>query len=141
MAALLHDIGHFPYSHSFETVARSKYPEITHEDYSKAIIQYSEIADRLATVNIDPNKVVEFLNGNYLDHPEFAFLNSLLDSELDIDRLDFLLRDSHYCGVTYGTYDLDRLLLSMKPYNNEVVITSKGIQSAEYVDLCRLDAF
>lgn len=142
LAALLHDIGHFPFSHSFESVAKSYNNEFSHEKYTEAVIQHSEIADRLQKVEVDPKDVVDFLKGNFLRKPEFAFLNGLLASEFDIDRFDFLLRDSHYCGVTYGTYDLNRLILSMKPYKNqEVVITRKGIQAVEMYILARFSMY
>lgn len=142
LAALLHDIGHFPFSHSFESVARTYSDDLTHERYTETLIQHSEIADRLQEVNVNPKHIVELLKGRFLRKPEFAFLNGLLDAELDIDRLDFLLRDSHYCGVTYGTYDLDRLILSMKPYQNqEVVITEKGIHSVEIYVLARFNMY
>ncbi len=142
LAALLHDIGHFPFSHSFESVARSYDNDFAHERYTETLIQHSEIADRLRKVNVNPKHVIDFLKGRFLRKPEFAFLNGLLDAELDIDRLDFLLRDSHYCGVTYGTYDLDRLILSMKPYEKqEVVITKKGIHSVEIYVLARFNMY
>jgi hypothetical protein len=141
MAALLHDIGHFPFSHSFEWVAKTSDPSVDHERYTKFIVMNSEITERLNKVGIDPNMIIEFMEGRYLRKPELAFLNGLLASELDIDRLDFLLRDSHYCGVSYGKYDLDRLILSMTPHNNEIVITSKGIQSAEIYVLARFNMY
>jgi HD superfamily phosphohydrolase len=142
LAALLHDIGHFPFSHSFESVAKSCNNDLSHEKYTEMIIQHSEIADRLQKVCVDPKQVIEFIKGSFLRKPEFVFLNGLLDSELDIDRLDFLLRDSHYCGVTYGTYDLDRLILSMKKYQSEeVVISEKGIQSVEIYILARFSMY
>jgi len=142
LAALLHDIGHFPFSHSFESVARSYDGDLTHEKYAETLIQHSEIADRLRTLNVEPKHVVESLKGRFLRKPEFVFLNGLLDAELDIDRLDFLLRDSHYCGVPYGFYDLDRLILSMIPHQNqEVVITKKGIHSVEIYVLARFNMY
>lgn len=137
LAALLHDIGHFPFSHSFESVVTSYDKHLTHEKYSEALILHSEITDRLERIDVDPSSVVEFLKGGYLRKAEYAFLNNLLDAELDIDRLDFLLRDSYYCGVTYGEYDLNRLILSMKPHENEVVITEKGVYSVEIFVLAR----
>lgn len=142
LAALLHDVGHFPFSHAFESVARSYDNDLTHEKYAEKLIQHSEISDRLLEVGVDSKHVVEFLRGRYLRDPDFVFLNGLLDAELDIDRLDFLLRDSHYCGVTYGTYDLDRLILSMKPYRNqEVIITKKGLHSVEIYVLARFNMY
>jgi HD superfamily phosphohydrolase len=142
LAALLHDIGHFPFSHALESVIMSYDKDLTHEKYTEAIICHSEIADRLKKVNIDPKHIIEFLEGRFLRSPEYAFLNGLLDAELDIDRLDFLLRDSHYCGVTYGKYDLDRLILSMEPYKKqEVIITKKGIHSVEIYVLARFNMY
>lgn len=142
LAALLHDIGHFPFSHSFESVTTSYDKGLTHERYTETIIEHSEIADRLKKANVDPKHVVDLLKGRSLRKPKFAFLNGLLDAELDIDRLDFLLRDSYYCGVTYGTYDLDRLILSLKPYQNqEVVITEKGMHSVEIYVLARFNMY
>jgi len=142
LAALLHDVGHFPFSHSFESVAKSHGKDLKHEKYSEELILHSEISDRLSKVDVNPKHVVEFLKGTYLREPRFRFLNMLLSSELDIDRLDFLLRDSYYCGVMYGTYDLDRLILSMQPYRNqEVVISRKGIQSVEMYVLARFSMY
>lgn len=106
------------------------------------MIQHSEIADRLREVSVNPKHVIEFLKGISIRKPKYAFLNELLDAELDIDRLDFLLRDSYYCGVTYGKYDLDRLILSMKTHNNEeIVITEKGIHSVEIYVLARFNMY
>lgn len=142
LASLLHDIGHFPLSHSFEFVARSFDRDLTHEKYTEKLIQHSEIADRLQKVSVEPKDVIAFLKGRFLKEPRFAFLNGLLNAELDIDRLDFLLRDSYYCGVTYGNYDLERLILSMKPYQDrEVVITEKGIHSVEIYVLARFNMY
>jgi len=142
LAALLHDVGHFPFSHSFESVARLSNQSLKHEKYTQALVQHSEIADRLEKVEVDPKIVIEFLKGSFLRKPAFVFLNSLLDAELDIDRLDFLLRDSHYCGVTYGKYDLDRLIISMtQNQNQEVVITKRGMHSVEIYVLARFNMY
>lgn len=139
IAALLHDIGHHPYSHSFESVLENAYEgkeNFDHERYTEAIIENTEIKDSINTNGLNPSRIKNFLKGTETN-PEFAFLNSLISSELDLDRMDYLLRDSYYCGVPYGRYDFDRLLRAMKPIKGEIVIEDKGRHAAELFILAR----
>jgi HD superfamily phosphohydrolase len=72
-----------------------------------------------------------------VEEPEFSYLNDLISSELDVDRLDFLLRDSYYCGVPYGQYDIQRLLLAIRKKGKQIVIDEKARHAAESFILAR----
>lgn len=139
LAALLHDIGHHPYSHAFETAIRSAYEgqeDLDHEAYTDAILNFTEIKDSISAAGLDVARVKGFLQGTET-RPEYVFLNSLISSELDLDRMDYLRRDSYYCGVPHGRYDFDRLLRSIENVSNEVVIMEKGRHAAELFILAR----
>ena len=131
LAALLHDVGHPPCSHAFESVLEDFYTNSAHEDYTEAVIMHSEIGDYINDIGGDKKTIVKLIKGQFIDKPNFAYLNDLLSSELDLDRMDFLLRDSYYCGVPYGKYDIDRLLISLKLHENEIVVQEKGRHAVE----------
>jgi HD superfamily phosphohydrolase len=137
LAALLHDIGHPPFSHAFETVIQEAYHH-SHEDYTSAVIKYTEIGDFIEDeFGLSKNSVVKLMEGRYVEEPQLQYLNTLISSELDIDRMDFLLRDAYYCGVPYGKYVVDRLLLSLQVHNGEVVVHEKGRHAVETFILSR----
>jgi HD superfamily phosphohydrolase len=87
------------------------------------------------------------INNDEYIWPDFVFLKSFMDSELDCDKMDYLLRDSLYCGVTYGKYDLDRFISTLTIYKNEkekilsLAISSGGIQAFEEFVLARYFMF
>jgi len=137
LAALLHDIGHPPCSHAFESVVETFYPNKDHVDYSEAIIRYSEIGDIIQKIGYSKDTIVKLIRGNYVEQPQLSYLNDLISSELDVDRLDFLLRDSYYCGVPYGNYDLQRLLLAITTRGPAVVVSEKARHAAESFILSR----
>lgn len=137
LAALLHDIGHPPYSHAFEPIIEKMYENKDHEDYTDAIIRYSEIGDLIEKLGISKDAVAKLIKGKYVKYPNFSYLNDLISSELDVDRLDFLLRDSYYCGVPYGKYDIQRLLLSLKKKGKNIVVEEKARHAAESFILSR----
>ncbi len=144
LGCLLHDIGHAPLSHSTESVmpmlSELEIPEIfisakdksldrqaSHEDYTIKAIADSSFADSFKEVEkkfgVDRKFVADLIVG-VTDEPEyftinginyFPLLHQLVSSELDCDRMDYLLRDSYFCGVSYGSYDLDWLLDNLKP--------------------------
>ena len=119
VAILLHDIGHGPFSHSLEfTVVKN----VSHEDISELLMERlnKEFNGQLTTG-------IEIFKGNY---PK-PFLHQLVSSQLDMDRLDYLSRDSFYTGVSEGVVSNQRIIKMLNVYNNELVVEEKGIYSIE----------
>ena len=131
-AALLHDIGHGPFSHLFEKLIGTH-----HERWVERIIADpdSHIYQILASRNPAwPARITAMITGTWEGPP---FLKELISSQLDVDRMDYLLRDSRMCGVTYGVFDLDRLVQTLTVVDGHLVLTDKGIHSAEEFLLAR----
>jgi len=125
-AALLHDLGHGPFSHVFERVSGVHHEKLT---YRVILDPDSEINHRLSEYDLDlPHRVVDLLQGK----PNKTFLSDCLSSQLDADRLDYLLRDNLMTGSQYGNYDLRWLLQSMTVADNgRLAVTWKGISAVE----------
>ena len=119
IAILLHDIGHGPFSHALE---HSIVEGITHEELSLA---YMNALNKKFDGQL--SLAISIFKGTY----KRRFLHQLISSQLDIDRLDYLKRDSFYTGVTEGNIGSDRLIAMMSVVNDELVIEKKGIYSVE----------
>ncbi|HYU35292.1 MAG TPA: HD domain-containing protein [Thermoanaerobaculia bacterium] len=111
-AALLHDVGHAPFSHSAEELFEGG---IDHEEMTRRLLALPEIGEVFARHGdgLAPGDVVRLLAGGG-DATE-RLLARIISGELDADKMDYLLRDSLYCGVRYGSYDLERLLDTILP--------------------------
>jgi len=119
IAILLHDIGHGPFSHALEhTLVKG----INHEQLGLLFME-----DLNREFNGDLTLAIQIFKGNY---PK-VFLHQLISSQLDMDRLDYLRRDSFYTGVTEGAINSERLLTMLNLHNDELVIDAKGIYSVE----------
>jgi len=125
LAILLHDIGHGPFSHTLEQVI---VPELTHEDLS---LLFLEELNRQTKGNLDT--AIRIFNGRY---PK-KFLHQLVSSQLDMDRLDYLSRDSFFTGVAEGTISTDRIINMLTVCDDELVVESKGIYSIEKFIIAR----
>ena len=107
-AALLHDIGHGPFSHLLESVIKG-----SHEDWTVKIIQSSSsISNILKKYSIPADQVITLIQGDKLA-PSLYWAKALISSQLDCDRMDFLLRDSHFTGSRCGIFDWYRLIKTM----------------------------
>ena len=105
-AALLHDIGHLPFSHAVE---KDWLQGLSHEDLSMFIIEnYSPIKDVLESDSVQPREVSSLLGKTPI--ARLKMYHEIVSGQLDADRADYLLRDSHCCGVKYGEYDFPRFL-------------------------------
>ncbi len=119
IAILLHDIGHGPYSHALENILIKG---ISHEEISLMIIQKLNIEfDGKLSMAIDI-----FTN----DYPK-KFLHQLMSGQLDVDRMDYLIRDSFFTGVSEGVIGYDRIIKMLTVHDNELMIEEKGIHSIE----------
>ena len=119
IAILLHDIGHGPFSHSLE---HSIVEDVSHEDISGLIMDElnREFDGQLSMA------ISIFRNA----YPKF-FLHQLVSSQLDTDRMDYLIRDSFFTGVTEGVISFNRIIKMLNVFNNELVVEEKGIYSIE----------
>jgi HD superfamily phosphohydrolase len=132
-AALLHDVGHGPFSHALENLLTCDTP---HEEWSQAIVTGDTEINRVLR-QVDealPQQVADVLASAYAGP---AFVQELVSSQLDADRMDYLLRDSLYTGVTYGHFDLHRLINTLQLMDEHVVIQAKGIVAIEEYVLAR----
>jgi HD superfamily phosphohydrolase len=160
-AAMLHDVGHLPFSHTFETVLHEQFG-IDHVEISRRLIMGQEsilsdeeerilggparVVDALEAQGIDPKEVASLLDsparapsdqrtlGSHEGQAHFnerRYLGQMVCGPMDVDQLDYLVRDAHYTGVAYGVIDLDRLLDTVEIFNGDLAIDKGGLSAVE----------
>ena len=128
IVALVHDLGHPPFSHAGEGIFASG---LKHEYFTKKIILETEVADIIRESGHLSPELIWLVYGEKdaaalknVDYklPDYKFLKGFMDSDLDCDKMDYLLRDSYYCGVNYGKYDVNRLIDSLNVYQKDNIM-------------------
>lgn len=112
ISGLLHDIGHGPFSHVFEEslIERRGW---NHEDVTEWIIRESEVGDLLEDGGISKNRIANLVRGRRETKTD-SVVSSIVAGQVDADKMDYLIRDSFYCGVNYGLVDIHRLINSLE---------------------------
>jgi HD superfamily phosphohydrolase len=160
-AAMLHDIGHSPYSHTLEMAVHGDL-QADHMEITRDIIlgerrilsqEYADqdryyIPDLLKKHGLEPKDVASLVIGSLADNDspriedypsqknqiffnEKRYLAQMIHGSIDADQIDFLLRDSHYTGVAHGTIDTDRLIQTVEIFNNDLVVHKRGVPAVE----------
>jgi len=127
IAGLLHDIGHGPFSHVFEEVLLEK-REMNHEDVTEWIILKSELGDLLEADGISKKRIGDLVRGRQKTKKD-KVIAGIVAGQIDSDKMDYLIRDSFYCGVNYGLVDIHRLIDSIeisKDYHMQFDIAARG---------------
>ena len=135
VTALLHDIGHGAYSHTFESLFGTD-----HEEFTQKIITNpeTEVNAVLKRVSPDfPHQVASVINHSYPNKQ----VVQLISSQIDVDRMDYLLRDSYFSGVKYGEFDLSRILRVIRPLENGIAFSSDGMHAVEDYVLSRYQMY
>lgn len=141
-AALLHDIGHWPFCHPIEDIALAGVPQ--HEQYARNYLSQGEVADVLRREwHVEPDEIVALLEKTTRGRAG-RIASSLLSGPIDIDKMDYLVRDSLHAGVPYGrNYDQQRLIgsLCLNEAGDGLAITDKGRTAAEMMVFARYVMF
>ena len=123
-AGLLHDVGHGPFSHIFETISKIHHELIT----QRIILEDSEVHRVLEKAKPGLSKTVASILNH--THPKVV-LTQFVSGQLDADRMDYLLRDAYFTGTSYGQYDIERILRTFKVSHDKLTIKESGVHSVE----------
>jgi len=130
-ASMLHDIGHFPHAHSFKEL-----PLEDHEVLSGRLIRDSRIGRIIKDrIGCDPDLTAAIIDSTVPDggNTELIFFRNILSGVLDPDKLDYLNRDAYFCGVPYGTQDIDFVISQIRPTASGIGLTEKGVTAVENI--------
>ena len=147
-AAILHDIGHGPFSHTLESILRDTL-NVDHVDLTEKLIfgehtifDHEEkefigslsVFDILNKHSIYQKEIISIIRGKTHKKP---YLSQLLNSSIDVDQLDYLIRDAYYTGVAYGMIDIERFLQTLIINNNKLAVRKKGVGVVENILMAR----
>tara|TARA_Y100000590_G_scaffold174033_1_gene198964 strand:+ start:998 stop:2236 length:1239 start_codon:yes stop_codon:yes gene_type:complete len=135
LAALLHDIGHGPFSHLFEEVLQKK-KRITHEEIGKEIILKSEIGD-IISKKTDKKKIHRLAVGE----GSKQFENEIISGALSADMMDYLLRDGYFTGAEHAKIDHNRITNSLEIYKNKLALQNSALVNFETMLISRFQMF
>jgi HD superfamily phosphohydrolase len=139
IAGLLHDVGHGPFSHVFEHLLTKKLNK-THEDVTAWIIKHSELKDLLGGLGYKAEDIAELAVGS-LSMGGKAFLNQIIRSSIDVDKLDFVVRDTYHTGAEYGFVDVFRLIHTFDVLDGNLAVDMGALSTLESFIIARIESF
>ncbi len=139
IAALLHDVGHGPFSHVFEHLLTRELNK-THEDMTSWLIRNSELRDTVSKLGYDAEKIAELAVGKHHKN-EKAFLNQIISSSIDVDKLDFVVRDTYHTGAAYGFVDVFRLIHTFDVLDGNLAADMGALSTLESFIIARIESF
>ncbi|MCW4006722.1 MAG: HD domain-containing protein [Candidatus Bathyarchaeota archaeon] len=139
IAALLHDVGHGPFSHVFEHLL-TRHLDKTHEDLTSWIVEKSEVADQLSKLGYSAQEVSELAVGK-LHKPGRAFLDQVISSAVDVDKQDFIVRDTFHTGAEYGFIDVFRLIHALDVLGENLAVELGALSALEAFIIARIESF
>lgn len=135
IACLLHDLGHGPFSHTSE-----EFFGFNHEDYTIKIIEDKDTEVNKVLTNYGESIIEEVVSFIKKTHHN-PVLNSILSGTIDVDRMDYLMRDSFFAGVSYGEIDIQRIFNVIDIKDNSIVFHEKGVKALEDIIISRYNMF
>jgi HD superfamily phosphohydrolase len=139
VAALLHDVGHGPFSHVFEQLL-IKDLEKTHEDITSWIIEKGELSDKITKMGYAPEEAGKLAVGK-LHKRGKAFLDQIISSAVDVDKQDFIVRDTYHTGAEYGFIDVFRLIHALDVLGEDLAVELGALSALEAFMIARIESF
>jgi HD superfamily phosphohydrolase len=140
LAGLLHDVGHGPFSHVFEHLLDREKNGMTHEDITLWIVKDSELKDILKRNGYSPEEVGKLAVGR-LRKPKKAFLDQIISSAVDVDKQDFIVRDTYHTGAEYGFIDIFRLIHALDVLDENLAVDLGALSALESFIIARIESF
>lgn len=132
LAGLLHDLGHGPFSHSFETILMENFG-ISHEEMTSVVIRRTEISDLLGKMGFDSSEIVDLIRGVHREKS----LSKVVNSSIDSDKMDYIVRDSYHTGAGYSV-DVHRIAFNAVEINGDLAINIRALEAIESLFMARL---
>jgi HD superfamily phosphohydrolase len=142
IAALCHDLGHGPFSHNFESILVNRLNK-DHEDFTHWIIMKSELGEILDKIGVNKSHVADLAVGRgYGINSTAGLLSQIISSAVNVDSMDYLIRDNYHCGTRSGSIDINRLILAMDQIEEGFLgIDIRSLIAIEGFLLARINSF
>ncbi len=139
LAALLHDVGHGPFSHVFEHLLE-KFLDKTHEEITVWMIEKSELSVILKKAGYQSPEIAKLATGS-LRREDKAFMDQIIQSAVDVDKLDFIVRDTYHTGAEYGNIDIFRIIHMLDTLDGNLAVDAGALSALESFILARIESF